>query len=185
MKLRIGALTVLFLSLALPLAAQVGGGGTTNYIPIWTDSNTLGDSTIYETNGMVGVGTTSPTATLTVLGANGGAAQTPVLQVTGGMGGSGLVGAVASSLQEVLAGVAAAARSRLREATGAQMVQRTVRLGEQSSSAAAREALDRRFLKLARVVRSQSLVALEGHQIPQAEAVTAVRLLCKRGPRLS
>jgi hypothetical protein len=89
MKLRIGALTVLFLSLALPLAAQVGGGGTTNYIPIWTDSNTLGDSTIYETNGMVGVGTTSPTATLTVLGANGGAAQTPVLQVTGGMGGSG------------------------------------------------------------------------------------------------
>ena len=85
MKHRIGALTVLFLSLALPLAAQVGGGGTTNYIPIWTEYQ-AGDSTIYETNGMVGIGTSSPTATLTVLGATG---APPALQVTGGPGGSG------------------------------------------------------------------------------------------------
>ena len=53
------------------LPAQVAGGGTTNRIPIWTNSNTLGNSKLFQTGGKVGVGTTSPAATLDVIGANG------------------------------------------------------------------------------------------------------------------
>ena len=33
----------------LRASAQIGGGGTTNYVPLWTGSSTLGDSSIYET----------------------------------------------------------------------------------------------------------------------------------------
>ena len=47
----------------------VGGSGTQNYIPIWIDnSGTLGNSTIYETNGKVGIGTTAPAVALDVNG---------------------------------------------------------------------------------------------------------------------
>ena len=50
------------------LMGQVGGGGTTNYIPIWTNNTTLGNSTIYETGGHVGIGTQKPDGMLTVAG---------------------------------------------------------------------------------------------------------------------
>jgi N-acetylneuraminic acid mutarotase len=45
-----------------------GGTGTMNYIPIWTDSTgDLGNSVLYQTSGgMVGIGTTTPAATLDV-----------------------------------------------------------------------------------------------------------------------
>ena len=46
----------------------IGGSGTSNYIPKFTDSTTLGDSVIYETGGNVGIGTTNPIAKLTVKG---------------------------------------------------------------------------------------------------------------------
>jgi trimeric autotransporter adhesin len=47
----------------------VGGIGTQNYIPIWTDnSGTLGNSTIYETNNKVGIGMTAPAFALDVKG---------------------------------------------------------------------------------------------------------------------
>jgi hypothetical protein len=47
----------------------IGGGGTKNYIAIWTNSSTLGDSAIYQANdGNVGIGTTSPAAPLDVAG---------------------------------------------------------------------------------------------------------------------
>jgi hypothetical protein len=46
----------------------MGGGGTTNYIPKFTAPFTLGTSVIYETENTVGIGTTSPIATLHVQG---------------------------------------------------------------------------------------------------------------------
>ena len=54
--------------MAPALAGQIGGGGTTNYIPIWTSNTNLGNSTIYETGGNVGIGTTTPVQRLTVAG---------------------------------------------------------------------------------------------------------------------
>jgi len=65
---------VVHLSLAIVLclcaslaAAQVGGSGTANTIPIWTDSKTLGNSILFQTpTGLVGIGTTKPSAKLHV-----------------------------------------------------------------------------------------------------------------------
>ena len=72
----IGLFTVL---LAVPLLSQqapVGGSGTTNYIPIWTNSTTLGNSGFFENGpgGNVGLGTTNPGAQLEVDTAAPGAA---------------------------------------------------------------------------------------------------------------
>ena len=53
------------LSLNVP---PLGGSGTTNYIPIWTNSTTLGNSMIYQTGGNVGIGNTHPAGTLDVSG---------------------------------------------------------------------------------------------------------------------
>jgi len=90
LKPQFGCLSVLFLSLVLPMAAQERSGGTTNYIPIWTSGTTLGDSTIYEANGMVGINATTPSATLQVIGQNGTSGSAPTaLQVIGGNGASG------------------------------------------------------------------------------------------------
>ena len=44
------------------------GGGTSGYIPKFTDNTTLGNSVIYESVGKVGVGTNSPTTALEVAG---------------------------------------------------------------------------------------------------------------------
>jgi len=83
----------MFVALALPVqsAGQVTGSGTTNFIPKWTGSTTLGNSVIFQTGGKVGIQSTSPSATLTVsglngtTGVNGGSAPT-ALQATGGFG---------------------------------------------------------------------------------------------------
>jgi hypothetical protein len=71
------------------LAAQVAGSGITNRIPIWTNSNTLGNSKLFQTGGKVGVGITTPAATLDVKGSDGGtgANAATVFQVSGGIGG--------------------------------------------------------------------------------------------------
>jgi len=95
MKLRIGCLTFVLLSLVLSAAAQVAGTGTTGYVPIWTDSTTLGDSTIFEKNSAVGIGTSAPTATLNVVSPNfvlfkNNGFKPVVLQVTGGQGAPGV-----------------------------------------------------------------------------------------------
>lgn len=45
----------------------IGGSGTTNYIPKWSNSTTLTSSIIFDNGTNVGIGTTSPTAKLQVL----------------------------------------------------------------------------------------------------------------------
>jgi hypothetical protein len=43
-------------------------GGTTNYIPLWTNATSLGSSTIYQNSNNIGIGTTSPNNKLEVIG---------------------------------------------------------------------------------------------------------------------
>ena len=52
------------------IQAAISGSGTTNYIPRWTSSTALGNSNIFQnaTNKDIGIGTTTPTATLDVKG---------------------------------------------------------------------------------------------------------------------
>jgi hypothetical protein len=54
------------LTVPLPLAAQVSGGGTANHIPIWSNSTTLANSIIFQSAGNVGIGTNVPGARLDV-----------------------------------------------------------------------------------------------------------------------
>lgn len=59
-----GANTVTFSS----TASGIGGSGTTNYIPKFTASTTLGNSVMYESGGKIGIGTTAPSTRLSVVG---------------------------------------------------------------------------------------------------------------------
>jgi trimeric autotransporter adhesin len=52
---------------AISAVASGVTGGTANYLPLWTSATTLGTSTIYQSGGNVGIGTTSPGAKLAVL----------------------------------------------------------------------------------------------------------------------
>lgn len=67
-------------------AAQVAGTGTTNYVPRWTNSTTLGNSNISDTGGVVSVIGKNGT-----VGTNGGNAP-DTLRVTGGFGVTNLAG---------------------------------------------------------------------------------------------
>ena len=51
-----------------PPPATVTGSGTTNYIPLWTGSSTVGNSKLYQTSGRIGVGMTAPSVALDVNG---------------------------------------------------------------------------------------------------------------------
>jgi Chaperone of endosialidase len=51
-----------------PPPGTVTGSGTTNYVPLWTGSTTLGNSYLYEANGGIGINTTSPHYSLDVNG---------------------------------------------------------------------------------------------------------------------
>jgi hypothetical protein len=51
------------------VAPTLSGGGTKHYIPLWLSSGELGNSKLFQTEGEIGIGTTSPTATLDVNGA--------------------------------------------------------------------------------------------------------------------
>jgi hypothetical protein len=52
------------------VAPALSGGGKTDYIPLWLSSTKLGNSKLFQSKaGNVGVGTTSPSATLDVSGA--------------------------------------------------------------------------------------------------------------------
>jgi hypothetical protein len=51
------------------LAPALGGGGTKDYVPLWLSSTKLGSSKLFQSAaGKIGVGTTSPAATLDVSG---------------------------------------------------------------------------------------------------------------------
>ena len=97
MKSRISALLVTLLLLLLPMAAQVGGAGTTNHVPLWTGTSTLGNSILIQSGGNVGVGNSSPSAILDVngksgvSGTNNGNAPT-AFRIAGGVGTTGGVG---------------------------------------------------------------------------------------------
>jgi hypothetical protein len=62
------------------IAASISGSGTTNYIPIWKSGTALGNSKLYQTGGNVGIGTTTPKATLDV---SGHINTTAAFQITG------------------------------------------------------------------------------------------------------
>ena len=68
--------------------AQVKGSGTTDYIPVWTGSGTIGNSIMYQTDSRIGIGRTTPQYALDVDGhinASGYAlGETVVLTVPGG-----------------------------------------------------------------------------------------------------
>jgi Chaperone of endosialidase len=80
---RIAALLAVF-CIPVGLIAQVTGSGTTNHIPKWTGSTSLGNSNIVESVGSacraahgggasqcVGIGTSNPTGTLQIVGGEG------------------------------------------------------------------------------------------------------------------
>ena len=52
----------------IPPPATVTGSGTTDYIPKWTGSTTLGNSILFQTGSKIGVGTTMPSVALDVDG---------------------------------------------------------------------------------------------------------------------
>jgi len=105
MKYRISSLAVTVLSLLLPMAAQVVGTGTTNRVPLWTGSSTLGNSVLFQSGGNVGVGNTTPVAILDVTGKPGTGINLNLnaptaLRVTGGLGlGSSFGGGAGGPIQ--------------------------------------------------------------------------------------
>ena len=54
--------------ISLSEISGVDGSGTANYVPKWTDGDTIGNSVIYDNGVSVGIGTTTPTGTLDVSG---------------------------------------------------------------------------------------------------------------------
>jgi hypothetical protein len=51
------------------VAPTLSGGGTKDYVPLWLSPTKLGNSKLFQTGGKIGIGTTTPTATLDVNGA--------------------------------------------------------------------------------------------------------------------
>jgi hypothetical protein len=49
-----------------PHPLPISGSGTTNYVPLWTNASTLSSSVIFQSNGNLGIGTTSPQGPLDV-----------------------------------------------------------------------------------------------------------------------
>lgn len=46
----------------------IGGSGTANYLPLFTEATTLGNSVLYQSGGNIGIGTTTPDAKLELSG---------------------------------------------------------------------------------------------------------------------
>jgi hypothetical protein len=84
--------------------AAVNGSGTANFIPVWTGVRTLGNSIVFQTGDSVGVGTTTPQATLDVTG-NASAAVLGTTSNTG-LYATGVYGQSASTSGNGVAGEA-------------------------------------------------------------------------------
>ena len=71
-----GSLTGLSSNATSASFASTVAGGTANYIPYWSATNTLGNSIIYQSGGAIGINTTSPTGSnlSSLLHVNGGGA---------------------------------------------------------------------------------------------------------------
>jgi hypothetical protein len=50
---------------------SVTGSGTTNFVPVWTGTSTLGNSALFQSGGNIGLGTTTPRAKLEAVGGAG------------------------------------------------------------------------------------------------------------------
>lgn len=86
-------------------AQTVTGSGASGVIPVFTGNSTIGNSAIYQnSSGDVGIGTTSPSSILTVLGSNSSYLQSFFLQNTYSGGGELAVLNFASPLAEAAAG---------------------------------------------------------------------------------
>ena len=78
MKLKIAAVVALCLFAATTAFAQwtgeeeIEGDGTVNYIPVFTGSHRIGNSVIYQSNGNIGIGTTTARFPLDVFAGIGG-----------------------------------------------------------------------------------------------------------------
>jgi predicted heme/steroid binding protein len=73
----------------------ISGTGTTNYIPKFTGSTSIGNSVIYESSGSVGINTITPNATLEVNGSLNVTDGTSTIRIINS-GGLGLFGTVGS-----------------------------------------------------------------------------------------
>jgi hypothetical protein len=71
-------------------AGYVDGSGTANYIPKWTDGDTIGNSVIYDNGTNIGIGTNNPSQ---------------LLHVTDGSGGEIAIGTNTSALKTLMFGV--------------------------------------------------------------------------------
>jgi hypothetical protein len=97
MRSSIVFLTMSGLLSPLVVAAQVGGSGTANHVPLWTSASNLGNSIVIQSSGNIGIGKSTPAAILDVKGksgtnnTNGGNAPT-ASQILGGSGASNLSG---------------------------------------------------------------------------------------------
>jgi hypothetical protein len=81
-------LGVVFALTSMGAAAQtVTGSGTTNTVPVFTGTSTVGNSPITVSGGNVGIGTTSPGSTFQVFGSVGISSNTQTLPVLGGSSG--------------------------------------------------------------------------------------------------
>jgi hypothetical protein len=76
----------------LRASAQIGGGGTTSYVPLWTSATTLGDSNIYQSGIKLGIGTISPQGALDVHDTSDLFAIEGISSRSGGIGVSGSSG---------------------------------------------------------------------------------------------
>ena len=86
--------------------SSVTGSGVTNFVPLWTSSSNLGISELYQLNGEVGVGTTTPGGKLDVL--TGSLIATRSTSLTAG--GTGLYG-ISSAMTGAGVGVTGEAHS--------------------------------------------------------------------------
>ena len=77
----------------LRASAQIGGGGTTNYIPLWTSPVDLGSSNIYQSGIKLGIGTTNPQGALDVRDASDSVTIQGVNSRANGIGVAGTAGA--------------------------------------------------------------------------------------------